>query len=151
MASRHLDRDPLVVLGDVARILRTRADQRARSLGMTRAQWIILARVERGPGLSQNDLAALLEVEPITVGRLVDRLEARGLLERRADPNDRRIKRLHLTPSAAPVMKEIGKARAELNTLLSSGISAERLSETLDCLLQMKANLLAEKREAKSA
>ena len=73
-----LERDPLVVLSDVARMLRTRADQRARAHGMTRAQWMILARVERQPGLSQNELAALVEVEPITVARLIDRASQAG-------------------------------------------------------------------------
>src|SRR6516225_11008179 len=78
-----LDRDPLILVYDVARLLRTRFDQRARAYGMTRAQWIILARLERQPGLSQNELAAICEVEPITVGRLIDRLEMRGFVERR--------------------------------------------------------------------
>src|ERR1700758_3499424 len=102
-----LDRDPLIVLHDVARLLRTRFDQRARVYGMTRAQWIILARLERQPGISQNEMAAICEVEPITVGRLVDRLEARGMVERRADPSDRRIRRLHLLPAARPLLEEL--------------------------------------------
>src|SRR6478736_7094187 len=103
--TESLDRDPVVLLYDVARIMRTKFDQRARARGMTRAQWHILARVERQPGLSQSELAAICEVEPITVARLVDRLEKRGLLERRADPSDRRIKRLHLQPAATPFLK----------------------------------------------
>ena len=85
------DPELLVLLYDVARQMRTRADQRARTSGMTRAQWVILAHLERQPGLSQNELAAIVEVEPITIGRLVDRLEARGLVERRSDPKDRRV------------------------------------------------------------
>ena len=68
--AESLDRDPLILLHDVARTLRTRIDQRARTRGMSRAQWIILARLERQPGLSQNELAAICEVEPITVARL---------------------------------------------------------------------------------
>jgi MarR family transcriptional regulator for hemolysin len=144
---KRLDRDPLIVLSDVARILRTRADQRAREHGMTRAQWVILAKVERNSGLSQNELAALLEVEPITVGRLVDRLEARGLIERRADPGDRRIRRLHLLPAATPILKEISRCRAEINVVLTAGMPAATLTTTIDCLLQMKANLNAERRE----
>ena len=98
-----LDRDPVVLLYDVARIMRTKFDQRARARGMTRAQWHILARVEHNPGVSQRELAAICEVEPITVARLVDRLEARGLLERRPDPSDRRVWRLHNLPAARPV------------------------------------------------
>ena len=75
------DPELLLLLYDVARQMRTRADQRARTRGMTRAQWVILAHLERQPGLSQNELAAIVEVEPITIGRLVDRLEARGLVD----------------------------------------------------------------------
>ena len=86
----------LIELYDVARLMRTRFDRWARTYGMTRAQGVILARLSRQPGMAQNEMAGLCEVEPITVGRLVDRLEARGLLERRLDPADRRIRRLHL-------------------------------------------------------
>src|SRR5437016_13859510 len=96
------DPELLVLLYDVARQMRTRADQRARTRGMTRAQWVILAHLERQPGLSQNELAAIVEVEPITIGRLVDRLEARRLVERRSDPKDRRGWRAHMTPGATP-------------------------------------------------
>jgi MarR family transcriptional regulator for hemolysin len=141
-----VDRDPLVVLSDVARLMRTRADARARAHGMTRAQWMILVRLERQPGMSQNELAALVEVEPITIGRLVDRLERRGFVERRPDATDRRIWRLHLTPAATPMLKEIAKARAELNAMLVANIPQKSLDGTLDCLLQMKANLAAEAR-----
>src|SRR5271170_4176413 len=104
---QSFERDPLILLNDVARLCRTRFDQRARQYGMTRAQWVILARLQRQPGISQNEMAAICEVEPITVGRLVDRLEARGLLERRADPSDRRIRRLHLLPAAEPIIAKI--------------------------------------------
>src|SRR5881628_716281 len=76
------ERDVLIVLHDVARLVRTRFDQRARARGMTRAQWVILKRLSRQPGMSQNELAGICEVEPISIGRLIDRLEARGLVER---------------------------------------------------------------------
>ena len=89
-------RDLMFLLHDVARLLRVDADKRARAHGMTRAQWGILIWLERQPGLSQKELAEILEVEPITVARLIDRLEARGMVERRPDPKDRRIWRLHL-------------------------------------------------------
>src|SRR5215813_6423320 len=85
-----LESDLLVVLYDVARQMRTVVDQIAREHGRTRAQWIILLRLEREPGLSQNELAAIAEVAPITIARLVDRLEECGLAERRPDPQDRR-------------------------------------------------------------
>ena len=86
----------MFLLHDVARLLRVEADKRARQHGMTRAQWAILIWLERQPGISQKELSEILEVEPITVARLIDRLEARGMVERRPDPRDRRIWRLHL-------------------------------------------------------
>src|SRR5271166_4847755 len=116
------DNDFLFLLYDVARLMRTRADQRARMRGMTRAQWVILARLDRQPGISQTEMAAIVEVEPITIARLVDRLESRGLVERKADPKDRRVWRLHLTPAATPILEEIKKYRVELHELISGGI-----------------------------
>ena len=85
---------------DVGRLLRTVFERRVRSLGLTRAQWVVIARVHRHPGLSQTEIADLLEIEKATAGRLIDRMEGKGWLERRADPNDRRINRLHLTQEA---------------------------------------------------
>src|SRR6185312_400621 len=120
------DRDLLIVLHDVARLMRTRFDQRAREYGMTRAQWVILARLDRQPGMSQNELATICEVEPITVGRLIDRLESRGMVERRADPNDRRIRRLHLLPAAAPILAEIADYRGALYQEISDGLTSRR-------------------------
>src|ERR1700761_5415637 len=121
--SPSFDRDIFVVLPDVARLMRTRFDQRARARGMTRAQWVILARLDRQPGLSQNEMAAICEVEPITIGRLIDRLEARGLVERRADPYDRRIRRLHLLPGAQPIIDEISRYKDELHAELAQNVS----------------------------
>lgn len=140
----ELDHEFLFLLYDVARRMRTRADQRARKRGMTRAQWVILTWLERQPDLSQNELAALVEVEPITVGRLIDRLEARGLVERRADPKDRRVWRLWLKPEAAAVLREIEDYRGELHTLVTHGIGESTLQEMTEGLLRMKANLARE-------
>lgn len=138
------DRDPLILLYDVARLVRTRFDQRARAYGMTRAQWIILARLERQPGISQNEMAAVCEVEPITVGRLVDRLEAHGMVERRADPSDRRIRRLHLLPAAKPILEEIARARQTMSGRLTAGLNEQTLSNLVDTLLHLKENLASE-------
>jgi DNA-binding MarR family transcriptional regulator len=145
------DSDFLFLLYDVARLMRTRADQRARTRGMTRAQWVILARLERQPGMSQNEMAAVVEVEPITIARLVDRLEARGLVERKSDPRDRRVWRLHLTPAATPILREIKKYRAELHQLISEGIDPAILKTMTDGLLRMKANLAADSRAVDKA
>ena len=139
--SEPLDRDVLFLLNDVARLLRTQADQRARILGLTRAQWVILKRVERQPGFSQSELAALIEVEPITVARLVDRLEASGFIERRADPKDRRIWRLHLKPEAKPVLRKLNRLKDELRDEVTAGVDPVATEQLIDTLLQLKANL----------
>ncbi len=130
-----------VLLNDLARLIRTEADKRARLHGMTRAQWVILGRVERAPGMSQRELAEILEVEPITIGRLVDRLEARGLIERRFDPDDRRIRRLHLLPEAAPVLAALDLQREAMGELVGVGVSAANLDLVTDVLMRMKANV----------
>jgi MarR family transcriptional regulator for hemolysin len=138
------DRDPLILLYDVARSIRTRFDQKARAYGMTRAQWIILARLERQPGISQNEMAAICEVEPITVGRLVDRLEAHGLVKRCLDPSDRRIRRLHLLPAAEPILKTIAQERDAMSKRLASRLDENSLNHLVDTLLRLKDNLSAE-------
>jgi len=139
-----LERDPLILLYDVARLIRTRFDQKARAYGMTRAQWIILARLEHQPGISQNEMAVASEVEPITVGRLVDRLEAQGLVKRHPDPADRRIRRLHLLPAATPILEAIAREREALSERLTSGLDENSLNHLADTLLHLKDNLTAE-------
>ena len=136
-----LEDDFVVLLYDVARQMRTVMDQMARDHESTRAQCIILARLERQPGLSQNELAAIAEVAPITVARLVDRLEAQGLVERCTDPDDRRIWRLRLTPAAAPLLRDIRLYRAEMRALMTKGISPAALKTMVAGLRTMKENL----------
>ena len=138
------DRDMLILLHDVARMQRTRFDQWARNYGMTRAQGIILTRLERQPGLSQNEMAALCEVEPITVGRLMDRLEARGLIERRADPSDRRIRRLHLLPAAGPILAAIQGYKVALEQYVTDGLDSSVQETLIDALVHMKTQLIME-------
>ncbi len=142
--TQTFERDALFVIHDVARLMRTRFDQAAREFGMTRAQWVILARLNRQPGISQNELAAICEVEPITVGRLVDRLEARGMVERRADPHDRRIRRLHLLPAAQPILTEITRYKASLDAEITEGLDEKMRESLVDALLHMKSKLTAE-------
>lgn len=133
--------DPILLVNDVARLIRREADRRARLYGMTRAQWFILARVDRAPGLTQRQLAELLEVEPITVGRLVDRLEARGLVERRPDPADRRIWRLHLLDAARPVLTALNGQKQGISAILTEGIPAADLDALTRSLQTMKTNI----------
>ncbi len=133
--------DLLMLLSDVGRMLRTEADRRARFHNMTRAQWVMLLRLDLQPGLSQKELAELLEVEPITVARLADRLEARGLLERRPDPNDRRIWRLHLLPDAQQVLEELVIHRDELLHMITCKLDPATIETLTKALLCMRATL----------
>jgi len=135
-------RDLLFLLHDTARLLRVKADKRARQHGMTRAQWAILFWLERQPGISQKELSELLDVEPITVARLVDRLEMRGMVERRPDPRDRRIWRLHLLPPARGVLREIDVHRAEMTRIVTAGIDEATIETVIEALLRMKATLI---------
>ncbi|MEP9379191.1 MarR family transcriptional regulator [Aquabacter sp. CN5-332] len=131
------------LLHDVARLLRKRFEQRARGHGLTRAQWQALAYLANNEGIHQGGLAELIDIEPITLGRIVDRLEARGLIERRQHPTDRRVWLLFLTEAARPllsVMREVGEAtRSE--ALLD--ISETERQQLLDMLGRMKTNLTA--------
>ena len=137
----HHAPDLLTLLSDVGRMLRTEGDRRARAFGMTRAQWIMLVRLDRQPGLSQKELAELLEVEPITVARLADRLEARNLLERRPDPSDRRIWRLHLLPAAQPVLDELAIQKEEMTNLLTAKLDPATVERVTAALLAIRATL----------
>lgn len=139
-------RDLLFLLHDVARLMRTEGDKRARQHGMTRAQWVILIWLERWPGLSQKEVAELLEVEPITVARLVDRLEARGMVERRPDPSDRRVWRLHLLPPSSRVIDEIATHKAEMLEMVTAGLDAATQEHLADALFKMKENICAGRR-----
>ena len=147
----NLARDPLFLIHDVARIMRTRFDQWARAYGLTRAQGVILVRLDRQPGLSQNEMAAICEVEPITVGRLVDRLETRGLIERRNDPSDRRVRRLHLLPAARPVLADIEVYKAQLTRMVTDGLDPRAVETMVDTLLHMKNRLTMETATGKAA
>jgi MarR family transcriptional regulator, transcriptional regulator for hemolysin len=136
-----LEDDLLILLSDVARHIRTYGDQLAQAHGITRAQLIILARLERQPELSQNELAAIAEVAPMTIARLIDRLETLGLVERCSDPADRRIWRLRLTPAATPLLCEIKGFCTKLQGAATKGIEPAVLKTMADGLHRMKANV----------
>src|SRR6185312_4930884 len=103
MPNSELDSALGFLLHDIARLMRKRFDQRARGLGLTRSQWQVLAHLARHEGINQAGLAEILELEPITVGRLIDRMEEAGWVERRPDPSDRRARLLYLSDKAQPV------------------------------------------------
>ena len=149
MPVTDFQRDLLFLLHDVARLLRVDADKRARQHGMTRAQWGILIWLQRQPGISQKELSELLEVEPITVARLIDRLQARGMVERRPDPRDRRIWRLHLLRPALDVLHEIDDQRTDMTRMLSAGIDEEAINVMTEALIRMKATLTQDSHAAR--
>jgi DNA-binding MarR family transcriptional regulator len=135
--------DLLFLLHDLARHLRLEADRRARCHGLTRAQWVILFWLHRQPGLSQKELAEILEVEPITVARLIDRLEEHGMVERRSDPGDRRVWRLHLLPPSQPVLDALHAERAAMLGNATLGLDPETIAILADALTRMKTNVVA--------
>jgi DNA-binding MarR family transcriptional regulator len=131
-------RDLLSNVINLARLIRTEVDKRARAHGMTRAQWGILIRLEMQPGLLQKELAEQLEVEPITVARLIDRLESRGMVERRPDPTDRRCWRLHLTDASRPLLGEIGVQLDDVARILCIDLRSDTLDTVSAAILQMR-------------
>ena len=141
MPNRSRNRELLFLISDVGRLLRTYADQKARRFGMTRAQWAVLLRLERREGLKQSDLAEALDIHPITLTRLVDRLCDNGLIERRADPNDRRAKRLYLTPAARPLIDRIADRIEELSETVLAGIEPAEVERMLSKLGLARENL----------
>jgi MarR family transcriptional regulator, transcriptional regulator for hemolysin len=136
-----LESDLVILLHDVARQMRTYADQLAQAHGLTRAQMVILARLERQPDVSQNELAAAAEVAPMTIARLIDRLEKLGLVKRCTDPEDRRVWRLRLTPAAAPLLREIKRFRNKLRSVMTNGIDPAVVDAMIIGLGQIKKNV----------
>jgi MarR family transcriptional regulator, transcriptional regulator for hemolysin len=129
------------LLYDAARLLRRDFDRRARSLGLTRAQWSVLAHLMRNEGSNQAMVADTLELEPITLVRLLDRLEAAGWVERRPDPNDRRARQLFLTPKARPVLEQLMALAAETRALALAGFSEPEREILIEALIKVRANL----------
>jgi MarR family transcriptional regulator, transcriptional regulator for hemolysin len=141
MLPRSLNREFAFTLNDVARMLRTYSDQKAKQFGITRAQWVVLVRLDRFEGLKQSELAEMLDLQPITLTRLLDRLCDIGFIERRADPNDRRAKRLYLTPAARPLLEQLGNLGEELMAIALAGVDRESVEKMIVQLAIVKENL----------
>lgn len=129
-------------VADTARLIRRGFERRAAALGATRAQWRLLARLARkGDGVRQVDLADALDVEPISLCRMVDRLEEAGLVERRRDEEDRRAWRIHLTPRARPIIEELQALGDVYSGDILSGVSRPDLDAATRVLDRIRANL----------
>ena len=131
-------------LHDVARLLRTYSDQRAKELNMTRAQWAVLVRLQRFQGVKQSELAEMLDLQPITLARLVDKLCDLGLVERRDDAKDRRANRLFLLEKATPTLERLGALGEELMGRALAGLDAAAIAQMTERLHLIKANLKKE-------
>jgi DNA-binding MarR family transcriptional regulator len=129
------------LMADVTRQMRKRFDERARSSGATGTQWRTLKILERREGINQGQLAEMLEVEPITACRMIDRLEEAGLVERRRDPDDRRAWLIFLTPRARPVLEELHVVADEMISRLLAGLAPEQIDGLFLALNTMRANL----------
>lgn len=136
------------VLGDAARLLRRSFDERARAMGVTRPQWRVLALLKRFDGSTQVTIADMLEVEPITLGRMIDRLQDAELVERRADPKDRRAWRLHLTAKGLAKIKELQPTASAMFIDALQGISEVKQTELEDMLNIIRSNLTRKPMEA---
>jgi MarR family transcriptional regulator, transcriptional regulator for hemolysin len=134
-------RELAFAINDVARLLRTNADQKAAQFGMTRAKWAVLARLDRAEGLKQTELAEMLDLQPITLTRLLDGLADNGLIERRADPDDRRAKRLFLTPAARPLLERLTELGEDLMATALAGLEPSEIAALLGSLTAVKENL----------
>lgn len=132
-----------LLLIDTGRLLRKRFEQNVRGTGLTRAQWQVLKEIYVQEGLNQGALAELLEVEPITVGRLVDRLEQAGLIERRPHPTDRRAWSLYLLPAAHPLLDTLKVIAGETRAELLQGMDDTEIDEAMRLFAKMKDNLVA--------
>ena len=124
-----------------ARLLRTRFDQRAKTLALTRPQWRTIVTVRYNEGATQREIAELLEIASVTVGRIVDRLEAAGLVERRTDAIDRRINRLYLTRKSDPIFERLAELGQDEQKSALAGLSLEEQQQLTSLLDRVIENL----------
>jgi DNA-binding MarR family transcriptional regulator len=129
------------ILHDVARLMRNTYDRRMRALGLTRSQWWVMTHLYRNDGLTQSELADILEIEKPTLGRLLDRLEVKGWVRREEHAEDRRAKRVFLTEEVGPAMKTMRAAAADLRRDALAGLTEKDQEHFVDTLLAVKANL----------
>lgn len=141
MSQFNLDRSLGFLLNDVSRLMRQRFDERARDLGLTRAQWRVLGHLRRYEGIKQGSLAEILEVENVTLGRHIDRLEDAGWVERRRDPSDRRVWRLHLDQKSRPIIDRLNELSSEVRERAMTGFTDDERDRLIATLQSMKDNL----------
>jgi MarR family transcriptional regulator, transcriptional regulator for hemolysin len=139
--STDLKRELIAQLVESSRLLRNYIDHRAKARGTTRAQWIVLFRLRQQEGLSQVDLADVLELQPISLVRLLDRLVEHGLLERRHDPKDRRANRLFLTASGRQLVDDLDSLRDSIASEVLQGLPDAAIKTSLKALQDIKERI----------
>jgi MarR family transcriptional regulator, transcriptional regulator for hemolysin len=139
--SLDLKRQLIAQLVESSRILRNYIEHRAKGRGTTRAQWIVLFQLRQQEGLSQVDLAEVLELQPISLVRLLDRLVNQGLLERRNDPKDRRANRLFLTASGRQLVDDLDSLRDSIASDVLQDVPAEAIETSLQTLREIKERI----------
>jgi len=141
MTNYDFERSFGYVLLETARLMSKRFDQRARTMGLTRAQCQLLARLAQHEGINQAGLADLLELEPISLARLIDRMEQSGWIERRADPADRRARLLYMTDKARPLFDQVMDVAYAVRAEALEGLESSDRDQLVDLLLHVRGNL----------
>ena len=136
-----VDMNFLFTLGEVQRLVRAYADKEAARFGITRAQWAVLAKVERNEGMKQTELAEQMEMQPITLTRLIDKLCENDWIERRGDASDRRVNRLYLLKGGRALLGKLSGLRSELTASALDGINPADAHRLLSQLEQIKENV----------
>ncbi len=136
-----VDMNFLFALGEVQRLVRAYADKEAARFGITRAQWAVLAKVERNEGMKQTELAEQMEMQPITLTRLIDKLCENDWIERRGDASDRRVNRLYLLKGGRALLGKLSGLRSELTATALEGINPADAHRLLSQLEQIKENV----------
>lgn len=147
---RPLRREFIFQMVETARLMRNHVDQRAREHGTTRAQWGVLSRLRRQEGLNQAALADQMDLQPISLARLLDRLQAQDLIERRADPTDRRAYRLFLTPDGHKLVNDLDGVRTQIADEVLADASDDDLAAALDLLAMVRESTRAQRDDDKN-
>ncbi len=141
MATFPLEDSFGILVSDVSRLMRKEFDRRARGTGLSRAQWGVIIQLSRFEGINQATLAELMDIEPISLVPLLDKLQSAGIVDRRPNPNDRRAYRLFLTEKSAPLLAQLEVIASGFRDEMMAGISEETQRTLIDALLTAKANL----------
>lgn len=138
---KNFDKSLGFAIHDVARLLRWSFDRQSAHLGLTRAQWSVLAHLSRSDGVQQKTLAQVMDITPITLARHLDNLEVDAWIERRDDPDDRRAKRVYLNAKARPMLDALSSLSQKVRTTALQGVSPEDEDRFMDVLLRIRENL----------